>query len=798
MEKNINNGSNSEQIERKQTVFYTVGQKIQKDDGSIDVITGEDAAFYYATNTAPDGAEIKYFFSKHPEAEAAAKVRRETECKILKEKKERLKCGDIRWITKEDILQSWVFDALYNEIAHEEHRIRIEYELQELAREYKVLTPFKGICAERQRRKKKEYNTAGAVERRNRELAYEQEGGHKTEFSDLPDGLENIYIGAEWTATDEGIYMIDDSGKVPKRINACSQPVIFSGMLKSVNGFDENFQYRLTFLTDQGWKTQLFNASEIFNANIDRMNDLGITLCKNELLAFSNAMKSMKNESIKRGAIKEIRALSSLGWNEDKTELLPYNKSEYAFTKENDLPRLMPSLMKPKGNRDEYYKFYKSMRQSGVLCFNFATAGAIASVILGFIGAGGDITANRQEGCVFDIYGDSKKGKSMSLKIAASMFGGIGGLVYSAKTTDCSMEVMLSALRNLPFFMDDTNNLPKSRQNMIPEMCMLIANGEPKQRSNKNLGTTKLTPWETCAIVTSEWDITRDATNAGSINRTYRCQGPKEYPKTQPWSDENGIMQARKIMKFVSDNYGWIGRDVVNRLLEIGVEGMEKRVDEAARVLQIEAEKRGLPDSQISNLALLMVADEIAEELIKSGVKLSMDELFSFIASEAEISANERLYEYIIEQMQLHPAQIDQFKSIAAETEQRADYREIWGVYEEKMIPGESISDSTIEKTLAISKEKLKEFVKEKQCDYKLFIESMRDTDRLRTNKNRNDCKVFVKATGRWAYMIKIVLPSKFGEYEREEETETDQSEAKMKPSQETFDFVCDDIPFPL
>lgn len=797
MDKNKDTGSNSEQIERKQTVFYKIGQTRTLRDGTVEEITGEDAGFYYITSTSPDGCVIKYFTSKCPEADAAAKEKQEAERKALRELKERLKCGDLHGITRENLLQSWVFDVLYNEMPNEEHRIRVELKLQELARKYKLLTPFNKICAERQSIKKKARKAAAAAEKRNQKAVYEIEDGHKTEYTGLPDKIENVYIGFEWMATDEGIYMIDNRGKEPRRIVACNFPVVITGILRSENGNDDNFQYELSFKSDQGWRTKTLKASELFNPDAGLLNEKGINVCRNQLVPFSNAMQSMKNESLKHGVLREIKALSRMGWTADKTEMLPYNKSEYVFTKADILPRLMPALAKPKGNREEYYKFYKSIRQSGVLCLNFATAGAIASVILGYIGAGGDITANRLEGCVCDIFGDSHKGKSMSLKIAASMFGGIGGLVYSPRKTDCGIEVQMSAQGNIPVFMDDTNNLPKSRQNLIPDTVMLSSNGEPTQRSNKNLGLTNLTPWELFTIMTSEWDITRDATNAGAINRIYRCQGPKEYPKTQPWSDENGVMQARKIMKFVSNNYGWIGRDVVDRLLEIGVEGMEKRVDEAAAVLQREAETRGLPDSQVSNLALIMVADEIAEELIKSGVKFTIDELFSFVATEAEISASERLYEYIIEQMQLHPSEIDQYKSIAADDSQKTISKDVWGVYEEKAIFGETVTDCTIEKTLAISKEKLKQFVKEQRCDYKLFIEAMRDSDRLRANNNRNDFNVFVKSTGRWVRMIKIVLPSNFGAFEREEEPQ--ETKQNTTGEQENFVFGCDDdIPFPI
>ena len=180
---------------------------------------------------------------------------------------------------------------------------------------------------------------------------------------------------------------------------------------------------------------------------------------------------------------------------------MTYRDKDVSFGRKNDFPRLIQGLQ-PRGEREKWYRKFKELRAIDNIPLNFATAATLCAPIQAVI---------EGDGFVCDLYGNSGCGKSVIDKTAATIWGDnhfSAGFVYSAKSTDCAIEIALDTLHCLPLIIEDFNQLDTRKKRAFMQSVMLIANGIGKARGQKDMSLRSQLIWKTVAIINSEQPIT--------------------------------------------------------------------------------------------------------------------------------------------------------------------------------------------------------------------------------------------------------------------------------------------------
>lgn len=705
--------------------------------------------------------------------------------------------------SKEDILSDGLYDEVYGGLYEDYPGSKtvaradistVEYILSEKAKAIggtELQRFFKRRSSEERKRRKKEYE-----EKRRKNAGTAMDLAVQTDFSDLPEfSTGNKFVSPEWHADNNSIYTLEERGQQTKILKASDHPILINRELRAIDGSDKNNKrVELLLKPDDKWITEIVALADLYDPRTASkiLNGLGMELTPDMITPMIKYLQSMSVESRKRGALDTVETVSTLGWSEDKKRFLPYTNSGFIFDRESEFPTLIKALT-PAGDREAYYQKMRELRASGQVHLNFAIAAALCSPILGML-------TEHPEGFICNIYGKSRTGKSVASKIATAMFGDWrpkSGYVCGPNNTVNAMEILMNVLKSVPLIIEDTNNMSKYQQGQLQVLIMKIAGGIGKARATKTLSLVIPMAWTIAALVTSEYHITKQCGNGGSINRVLSCSSPKVYPKCAPWSSESGVPMAKQITAFFVENRGWAGIDYIKILQTLGEKGVNQIIDKKMEELSLELEKAGKPNSQLSVLAILATADELAAEyLFKDHIKMSVAELLSFVENDSEIDQNERSYNMLEDRISINAERFEGLsridmkvidgreREIQAGVEQRG---ENWGIYHDYEYDE---TRKRMIKWVAIKYEVLKKWiVEEDDGDIKMFLDYLREKDLLIADKNKNTTKVYSERFGMRLSYVKIILT------DGEEEVKEEKKEEKKEPKkQDSFMKAADDL----
>ena len=104
-------------------------------------------------------------------------------------------------------------------------------------------------------------------------------------------------------------------------------------------------------------------------------------------------------------------------------------------------------------------------------------------------------------------------------------------------------------------------------------------------------------------------------------------------------------------INLLKKNFGFAGREFVARIEEMGFAAVDVIKNKYFEYIKQIAEEQGCEkeDKQILPMALILTADEIAEEfLFRDGVRLDAKKCVSYLKNKGEVSEHKRAYEYIL------------------------------------------------------------------------------------------------------------------------------------------------------
>ncbi len=515
-------------------------------------------------------------------------------------------------------------------------------EAMDRAEQLKCLTKFKTFM-----------NAAKKEEKRLIELARKDiRGGSKTNnnvinFSEC----DETYNCGAWVATDSGVRTYTVQGE---RL-ACYHPILPVARMINIQTGKE--KVKLKFRKGAIWKDIVVDKSIIASSSkIVALADYGVSVTSENSKALVSYLSDVENLNV--DDIEVRNSTSKLGWI--KGDFVPYDVNVY-FDNEFNFKMLYESI-KTSGKRDRWYDLVKEIRSNGRLEPKIYIAAAFASVLIEPLNA---------LPFIVNLWGETGKGKTVALMLAASIyaFPGNNEYVTDPKSTITALETRTNFLNNFPVLIDDMSQIKNKFDDDFSTLVYFLCSGKGKERSNVNLGINATNSWRNVFLTNNEHSLVTETMQGGAVNRIIDVEMDDGY------IFENG----NYVVEVVKKNYGYAGEEFIELVKDIGFDEISKiqkdfqqRITDKAAELGIEKEEK-----QVLPMSIILTADKLAtENLFQDSQYLNFETCFNLLKDKDAVSENQRAYEYIISEIGINK------NNFIIQGANRDDYRQIWGKIE--------------------------------------------------------------------------------------------------------------------
>lgn len=162
-----------------------------------------------------------------------------------------------------------------------------------------------------------------------------------------------------------------------------------------------------------------------------------------------------------------------------------------------------------------------------------------------------------QSSMVVHDFGESQSGKTITAKLAMSIWGDPDKLLISNYSTKVGKEIVLGINTDLPVFIDE---MQVSGADENQELIYMIANGVGKVRGTKDGGLQDIKNWNTIALMTGEAPITDDSSFKGVTSRVLEIYGGIGK------KNEETLKAIEQYSSGVTENYGVFSPMVIEEI----------------------------------------------------------------------------------------------------------------------------------------------------------------------------------------------------------------------------------------
>lgn len=587
---------------------------------------------------------------------------------------------------KDEILSIKTIESIMDEDDLLAREVMIQ-EAMDRAEQLKCLTKFKTLI-----------NAAKKEEKRLIELAKRDvRAGAKTS-NNVTDftGCDESYDCGAWVANDNGVRTYTVMGE---RL-ACYHPIIPVARMINIQTGKE--KVKLKFKKGAMWKDIVIDKSIIASSSkIVALADYGVSVTSENSKALVSYLSDVENLNVEE--IEVRNSTSKLGWIKD--DFVPYDVNVY-FDNESNFKMLYESIRK-EGKREKWYDLVKGIRATSRLEPKIYMASAFASVLIEPLNA---------LPFIVNLWGDTGKGKTVALMLAASIyaFPGNNEYVTDPKSTITALETRTNFLNNFPVLIDDMSQIKNRFDDDFSTLVYFLCSGKGKERSNVNLGINATNSWKNVFLTNNEHSLVTETMQGGAVNRIIDVEMEEGY------IFDNG----NHVVEVIKKNYGYAGEEFIELVKDIGFDEISKiqkdfqqRIQDRAKEIGVEKEEK-----QVLPMSIILTADKLAtENLFNDGQYLDFETCSNLLKDKDAVSENQRAYEHMISEIGINK------NNFIIQGSSRDDYRQIWGVLE-----GEYA---------IILKNVFDKICKEANCSSRTFLSWARKKELIRVGKDGKSTK---------------------------------------------------------
>lgn len=541
---------------------------------------------------------------------------------------ENTKTEAIKAMTKEELLDSSsVWDIFI--AADPLEAAAIENQLLEMARKHHVVGAVKNLIKGARAKQAEETKKAEAAKNEQTALA-------------LQGTTSIIEMRDDWTNNEYGVYKVLSNGSF---VIACTNPIEIRDRWEDLE--TQKVKVGLEFQRDG--RTKYITVPRQTIADYHKILDLsnygvGVTseTAKNLVQYFSIAECQMDPETIRS-------SLSRFGWIEhfEPTPDGPGPIKQRGFVPYSDNVRFitdgalsdLKEAVKGKFEEDpahDWIKMYKDLRRRTKQHWEpqLCVSAALASVLIGPL---------NELPFLLNLWLPSGAGKTIDLKLAASVWGNPNKYVSDSDSTINALVAKAAILYDLPLMVDDFAKAARDSK-QLSNLIYALSAGREKDRLNADSQLKGGKRWHGCTLATNEFPLADDVFKGGAINRILDMEG------TQGDIFEN----PGEVLETINDTYGIFGESFIEHL-KINTRSFDEirqSMNLFFEQLKSEAEAAGRPleDKQTRPLALILAVDKyVTDHLINDGVYLNGRELAKQLKSKEQVSDGARAYQAILD-----------------------------------------------------------------------------------------------------------------------------------------------------
>lgn len=298
----------------------------------------------------------------------------------------------------------------------------------------------------------------------------------------------------------------------------------------------------------------------------------------NQVGLFQTMLKDYIRELRKQSALTNI--YTSMGWKEDKQvfvlgDTIYKRQQDGTVTEEHvtlthGVSSTYNDMFDTAGSADEWIKFTQVLDNLHLPYHQFALGVAFSAPLYAFTGL---------KGSVLSLYGETGGGKTLAQKWMQSVYGNPDLLHYASNFTANAVFHRMSLLSSLPMTIDEATKIDPD---FLGDFVYTVTQGRDKARLNRS--ATEMAPrtWALPAVMSTNISLATKLANAGYSSDAQMLRLFEiEVPVSKVFSD--GSDAGRDIHRFLSSNYGLVGREYIKGLLRKGAGVVQKDVDDAIK-----------------------------------------------------------------------------------------------------------------------------------------------------------------------------------------------------------------------
>lgn len=512
------------------------------------------------------------------------------------------------------ILSEEVFVEIFEQ-EDEIKKARMLLSCQDRARELGVKTKFDSMT--------KAYSK---VEKASREKS--KNNNLLENWTNFTGKYDNMMCGA-WIASDKGISTFNKD--YTNEVIVCYHPILPIERLKNLETGEE--QLKIAYKRNHCWKEIVVPKDLVSSASkIVSLSKLGVAVTSENAKLLVKYLSDVEN--LNDDNIPVQRSTSKLGWIEGG--FVPYD-TDIIFDGDLRFKSVFDSI-RTHGDKTAWFNYVRKLRSTGRMEIKFSIAASLASILVGQLGA---------LPFIFDLWGATEGGKSVSMMLAASVWADPDSSQYIGdfKTTDVQLEVRADMLNHLPMMLDDSSKVSARIRDNFEGFVYDLCSGKGKSRSDKELGMRRENRWKNVILTNGERPLASYVSQGGAINRILELEcGEHVFPDPQ---------EAAEMFK---KNYGFAGKQFVNIVKNLGMEEIHKIQSEIQREIYQDDKMQ----KQSIALSIILTADRIAAEyLFCDGEHIDIEEAKMVLTDKNELSENERCYQYLLDKVAMNGQRFD-------------------------------------------------------------------------------------------------------------------------------------------
>lgn len=332
---------------------------------------------------------------------------------------------------------------------------------------------------------------------------------------------------------------------------------------------------------------------------------------------------------------------------------------------------------------------------------------------------------------IVDLAGDTSRGKTTALELAASCWGlpagHQGGLVKSWNVTKVFAERYSGLFNDLPIFLDDSQT---ADQRTVANVLYMVANGIGRGRGAAKGGVQKVTHWRTICFSTGEQPLTSNTEFGGARARVLTLWG-------SPFGDEPQGELVREVKSVTARHYGHAAYQIVRQLITMQRAGEWEQLRELYLTrVQILATK--FPGNVADRLSRYVALVWVAGDLFHGVLELDGSPEKAVMTIMREVAGELEEGDYASRAMD------------AVRGWGQANIKQFWGKEDDFRPPSKYLgvwrdADYDDPKFVAIYPHELKKFLVDQGFSYEAVIRQWRDRGWLKTQSGRSTFVIRVK-----------------------------------------------------